>query len=209
MTVRTPHYLLLSAAALALVLAACGGHAPHPRTDGRPRGLAPTPAALLGACARAHITCPRLWPVRLDGQPMPRRAVRVMDPRALLDVSNGFCGRRRCQGIFHADIGQQSSPFPPVSKHLRFPARTHTIPVQGGGRFVQSRAPRRLTTTTIHGARAAVYQAAPYPQGGLHGGHIAILWNAGGHGHIVSLHATGLAHYEVVQLVIAVARSEP
>jgi hypothetical protein len=166
-TVRTPQCLLLSAAALASVMAGCGGHMSHPRAPARPRGLARTPAALLAACVREHLTCPRLWPIRLDRRPMTTRSVRTMEPGILLDVSNGFCGRRQCQGIFHADIGQQSSPFPPVSERLRFPTRTHTIPVQGGGRFVQQRAPRRLTTTTIHGAQAAVYQAAAYPQGGL------------------------------------------
>ena len=194
------------AGALALALAGCGGGgASEPPAP--PRGLAPTPAALTRACAREHIACPRLWPKRLDRRRTPVRAVRALEPGMLLDVSNGFC--LRCGGVFHADVGQQATPFGPVSARLRFPTRTRSIPMRGGGRFVTQRAPRRLAVTRISGERAVVYQAAPFPQGGLHGGHVAVLWNAGGRGHIVSLHAVGLPRRVVVRLALAVARSEP
>ena len=134
--------------------------------------------------------------------------MRALEPGVLLDVSNGFC-RHRCAGVFHADMGHQARPFGPVSERLRFPTRTRSIPMRGGGRFVTQRAQRRLATAWVGGARAAVYQAAPYPQGGLHGGHVVVLWNAGGRGRLVSLHAVGLPRREVVRLALAVAASEP
>jgi len=190
--------------ALAL-LAGCGGGA----RDRVPDGLVPAPRALARACARERIACPTHWPARLDRRRMPAAAVRVMAPGSLLDVANGFCGRRRCRGVFHAVLGQQPGPLPPVDARLRLPMRTHTVPMRGGGRFVDQRAPRRLATVTIAGGRAAVYQAAPYPQGGLHGGHVVVLWNAHGRGRLVSVHAVGLPRREVIRLAVAIARSEP
>jgi hypothetical protein len=196
---------LVGALALAGVSGCGGGTAASPP---QPAGLGSAPAALTRACARERVACPRLWPRRLDGRPMPDRAARALEPGVLIDVANGFC-RRRCHGVFHADVGQQPRPFGPVSERLRFPTRTHSVPMRGGGRFVDQRAPRRLATTRVAGARAAVYLAAPYPQGGLHGGHVVVLWNAGGRGHLVSLHSVGLPRREVVRLAVAVARSEP
>lgn len=200
----------VAVAALA-ALAGCGGReSPAPRTPAPPpAGTIRTPAALTAACTRARVACPAVWPPRLDGRALPRRSVTVFRDGpgvALVDVANGFC-RRRCRGVFHAIVGQQARRVPPVAEGLRFPMRDVVIPVRGGGRFVQQRAPRRLAVVRVGGARATVYAAAPYPQGGLHGGHVAVLWNAGGHGHIVSLHAVGMRRREVAALAIALARS--
>ena len=37
---------------------------------------------------------------------------------------------------------------------------------------------------------ALLIQVAHYPRGGIHGGHIAVVWNQNGNGYVVSLHFT-------------------
>jgi hypothetical protein len=198
-------------AAVALVLclgfAACGGGGddPPPRAAPLPRGLVATPPLLLRTCAHERIPCPHLWPRRRGRELLSRSRVQVFRDEpgtVLIDVSNGV------GGIFHVIVGEQAGPIPPAAKGLRFPMRTRTIPMKGGGRFTVARAPRRLLTTRIGGRRAAVFQAARYPQGGLHGGHVAVVWTASsGHGLIVSLHGSGIPRPGVVRLALAVARS--
>jgi len=36
-----------------------------------------------------------------------------------------------------------------------------------------------------------VLRNPPYPAGGIHGGHVSVVWNAGGAGYVVSGHAWG------------------
>ena len=47
---------------------------------------------------------------------------------------------------------------------------------------------RILRRTTIQGTGALVLLAPAYPDGGLMGGHIIVLWNRGHHGYLLSLH---------------------
>jgi Cft2 family RNA processing exonuclease len=45
--------------------------------------------------------------------------------------------------------------------------------------------------TTVRGRPAIVVRSQPYPAGGIHGGHVIVLWNQNGHGYLVSLHYAG------------------
>ena len=47
-----------------------------------------------------------------------------------------------------------------------------------------------IRRAAVGSADAIVVRAAPYPAGGVHGGHLVLLWNAGGRGQLVSLHFT-------------------
>ncbi|MCW2985206.1 MAG: hypothetical protein JWR63_2776 [Conexibacter sp.] len=47
---------------------------------------------------------------------------------------------------------------------------------------------RSLRRTTLAGHPALVAQAAGFPNGGIHGGHLVVLWNQGGAGYVLSMH---------------------
>lgn len=81
------------------------------------------------------------------------------------------------------------------------------IPERGGGTFVQQLPARRIATARVHGARAAVLREPPYPTGGIHGDHVLVLWNEGGHGYMVSVHGERLSRPALVSVVLAMARS--
>lgn len=51
-------------------------------------------------------------------------------------------------------------------------------------------APRVLRRVNIGGHRGLLLRQAAYPNGGVHGGHIAAIWNQGANGHVLSLHFT-------------------
>lgn len=40
----------------------------------------------------------------------------------------------------------------------------------------------------VRGRNGLVLRVAPYPDGGIHGGHVALIWNEHGHGYMVSAH---------------------
>lgn len=91
---------------------------------------------------------------------------------------------------------------------LRIPSRTRTVPIVGGGRFVVAVTSRVIGRVVVDGRRALVLEAAPYPQGGIHGGHVIVVWNASGHGHVVSVHYDGAPLADRIQAALAVADSE-
>ncbi len=47
---------------------------------------------------------------------------------------------------------------------------------------------RVLRATRVRSAPALVLRNPPYPVGGIHGGHVTVIWNAGGAGYAVSGH---------------------
>ncbi len=60
--------------------------------------------------------------------------------------------------------------------------RLITVPQHGGGTYVDQRPARVLRHARVDGVPALVLAAPAYPQGGLMGGHVIVLWNADGHG---------------------------
>jgi hypothetical protein len=115
--------------------------------------------------------------------------------------------------VFHLLIGGQQRAFgrrwQAIDPGLRITTHLVRIPVRGGGNFVQERPARRIRATTINGMPALLLREPPYPQGGIHGGHILVLWNRAGHGYVASLHGIGMTQTALIQAVIALARSMP
>jgi hypothetical protein len=91
--------------------------------------------------------------------------------------------------------------------------RLRTIPLQGGGTFVQQRPPRVVAHVTVRAHPGLVLAAAPYPLGGIMGGHVLVLWNEGGHGYLVSLHydsrsrSHSFSRSQRIEAALTVARS--
>ena len=79
--------------------------------------------------------------------------------------------------------------------------------MKGGGEFVRALPVRRIGTATVHDNRAALLRAPPYPQGGIHGGHVVILWNQDGHGYLVSAHGVRMPQRDIINVALQVARS--
>ncbi len=77
----------------------------------------------------------------------------------------------------------------------------------GGGTFLQQGAAEYIGGTTVDGQRARILREPPYPQGGLHGGHVIVLWNRGGHGYLVSIHGQGLSEHALVATATTLARA--
>lgn len=105
----------------------------------------------------------------------------------------------------HLILGGQRPPFslvgslgqtwprpgqPRPAQQLPLP-RLITTPVEGGGRSIAQRPARILRRAGIRGHDALVLVAPAYPQGGLMGGHVIILWNWHQHGYMLSLHFDG------------------
>ena len=74
--------------------------------------------------------------------------------------------------------------------------------MKSGGEFVQALPFRRIDSATVHGNRAAVLREPPYPQGGIHGGHVVIVWNQGGHGYIVSAHGARMSQSDTISTAL-------
>jgi hypothetical protein len=102
---------------------------------------------------------------------------------------------------FHVWFGGRCRPFELRAKAGRWPARPRrtgflglvgTAPERPGrpprGRLVW---PRVVAATAVHGRMALVLAVEPFPRGGLHGGHYAVVWNEGGDGYAISAHMPG------------------
>jgi hypothetical protein len=203
-------------ALVAALLAVGCGEDEHPdiRVPAAP-GLLPVPEAVASACQQATgraafpVLCPSKWPPHGGaGEPKLRAFGRTGDVY-LLDAANGFSRRRT--HVFHLLVGGQRRPFGPwpsgVDSDLGVTTHKVTIPERGGGTFVQQLLARRIATARVHGTRATVLREPPYPTGGIHGGHVVVLWNEGGHGYLVSVHAARLSQAPLVSVALAMARS--
>ena len=191
--------------------------------------VAPVRAAVRRACERMRITCPGLLPQ--SSEPGPRvtdfsssgaTLLNIIDPAALQSPSG------RPLGAAHLLLGQTprelvllgapGARWPPSGldaaaylsmEGLRIASRVQTVPIRGGGRFVQARPPTIIRVAAVHGRPALVLRADPYPQGGIHGDHILVVWNANGHGHLVSLHYNAAPLESRIRAALAIAASEP
>jgi hypothetical protein len=64
-----------------------------------------------------------------------------------------------------------------------------------------------LRRTKVGTGAALVLQSPPYPRGGINGGHVSVLWNSDGRGHLVSLHFQGYALRDRIAAAVGMARS--
>jgi hypothetical protein len=191
---------------------ACDGHTPATTGDVR---LAHPPTAITNACARAAthaafpVLCPARWPSpRGRGAPKARRFGKASDIY-LINAENGF--NRRGGHVYHLLVGGQRQPLGPeaagVDPEFFITTRKVTTPTRGGGASVQQLPARRIASARVHDARAVVVRQPPYPEGGLHGGHVIVLWNEDGHGYFVSVHGERLSQRALVAIALAMARS--
>ena len=184
-------------------------------TSGPGAPLAPTPTAVTNACAEAatsatfQVLCPARWPSPRGRGARKARIFEKAPDVYLIDAANGFS--RRGGHIFHLLVGGQRRPFrhwpAGVDPRLRITTRKVSTPIQGGGEFVQQLPARRIASARVHGAHADVLQEPPYPAGGLHGGHLVVLWNQDGHGYLASVHGERLSRRALISIALTMARS--
>jgi hypothetical protein len=203
-------------ATLALVMTGCrddsgvaGGASELPRAPGR----------VAEGCRQAAdvatfaVFCPTGWP---EGSRPSASKLRLLgsDEAYLLEDGAGFGGR---SPVFHVLLGGQRKPFPPGfeggGKQLRVTTRRVLTPHYAGpgkgrilGHSVVERPTRRIAWTRVHRRPAAIMQAPPYPQGGIHGGHAIVMWNENGHGYLVSAH-NERSHRAATAAALRIARS--
>jgi hypothetical protein len=203
------------AALLALFVVGCGGEHRRPGPDEPDSRLPAAPSSIGTGCRHVAersafpVLCPATWPRhRGPGQPKLQFLENATDAY-LIDASNGFS--QRGPDVFHVLLGGQRRPVTPgptgIDPALRLTTRRVTVPMKGGGEFVQALPFRRIGSSTVHGNRAAVLREPPYPQGGIHGGHVVIVWNQGGHGYIVSAHGARMPQSDIISAALQLARS--
>lgn len=177
----------------------------HDSTEGSGPASAIRQADLRRAChsVRQASAIPVLCPRRLPGG-RPARRFYDSQGRDLEPSDDSYL----------LEIAGRSEKARGASEHIVFGGRGEPLPTRGGGetwpqdlspgddylRLVGSSAlrpgehelepvkPRVLGYFTVRGKRAMALLVAPYPDGGIHGGHYAAVWNASGHGYVVSLH---------------------
>lgn len=195
-----------------LMLSGCGADsasAPAP-TDpvraAREQGdVVGAPSALGDACDRISrrvevmVRCPLMLPA--GGRYERPRAYDVMSCTYLVNLEPR--GASRKQGLpFHVLFGSRCEPFDLSLGDGRWPARRvpdDDLRLVGMAAFepgedLADTEPTRLAvlkSTTVAGQLALVVRVAPYPQGGMHGGHLGLVWNAYGAAHAITVHLTG------------------
>jgi hypothetical protein len=193
----------------------CGGEHRRPAPNEPASELPAAPRSIAAGCHHVAessafpVLCPVTWPRhRGPGQPKLQFLENAADAY-LIDVSNGFSPRG--PDVFHLLLGGQRDPVGPgvtgINPALRLTTRRITTPMKGGGEFVQALPSRRVGSATVHGHRAAVLREPPYPQGGIHGGHVVIVWNQDRHGYIVSAHGAQMPQSDIISIALQLARS--
>jgi hypothetical protein len=162
----------------------------------------------------------------------PRRAVRVLCPTAL-PTADWFVRYQTLRGgrseyltsletrpagsgtAFHALAGGRRKRFSLATRAGAWPmniglARDLGLvgakplnPGQPPGHEHRVR-PKLLRRTTVRRNPALLLAVARYPDGGVHGGHLAVVWNQGDDGYTLSLHFTarGARHRAQQQSVL-------
>ena len=193
---QAPLALVALAVAVAVAVPACGdGDAGPP---GVPRAaVVPAPAGLVRACARVQrrvgfpVRCPRVLPDNGGGFERPR-AYQVSRCSWMLNLEPR--GARR--GVFHLLVGGRCRPWDlarlPGSPRIRDLGLVVGELRPGRPDEIQY-APRVVRRLRVAGGPGVVLRARPYPQGGIHGDHLVLLHNAGGHGQLVSGHRADVA----------------
>jgi len=202
------HFALV---AVAVVVAGCGGHAASRQTAATGTNAQRSPSATLHAAPAPVATACRvlarsralavLCPMRLPkGRwAVSHRTLRNGRCAYLLDLNTRPFG----QNIpFHELAGGRCGQWPLTTRSGRWPADSALAddlgligakPLRPGQPSVTIPTPVRprvLRRIEIAGHHGLLLQEAGYPSGGVHGGHIAAIWNQGGDGYVLSLHFT-------------------
>lgn len=91
------------------------------------------------------------------------------------------CGRLPLRGS-----GGRWPPTPNVRDYLALVLEAPELP--GREREGQLVRPRIVDSVRVNGSRALLLAVEPFPGGGLHGGHYAVVWNDDSSGHVLSFH---------------------
>jgi hypothetical protein len=144
-------------------------------------------------------TVPVLCPARLPAErwTVATRTLRRGRCVYLLDLN----ARSFREGTtFHALAGGRCRPWPLKARRGRWPAARRLAddlgligakplrPGQPGTTVPEPVRPRVLRRIHVGGQAGLLLQVAPYPDGGVHGGHVAAIWNRDGSGYALSLH---------------------
>jgi hypothetical protein len=124
--------------------------------------------------------------------------------QSLLELGSDVPSGDRVLQVFHMLFGTRCRPFPLASRGPIWPrvfadvepddlgliGSTPEVPGKPnvGGQPVRLRV---LSRIAVAGRPALLLRVKPYPAGGVHGGHVVVLWNASGRGYVVSLHFEG------------------
>lgn len=207
------HRLALAAAVAGL--AGCGGRDANPPIPATGDATQPAAAATLRSAPEdVAATCRALARWRTLAVLCPTRL-----PRGRWTVSHPTLRDGRCAYLldlnarpfgrtipFHALAGGRCGSWPLTTGGGRWPAGPPLAddlgligakplrPGQPGATTPIPVRPRVLRRVVIAGHRGLVVQAAIYPEGGVHGGHIAAIWNQGTAGYVLSLHFTERPH---------------
>lgn len=186
-------------AALVVVVLALGGCGDRPFRGGD--GLEALPASAVARCAAltARRDVPVLCPARL---PAARWYVRYQTLRGgraeyltNLDTKPSLSG-----DPFHVLAGGRRGRFSLATAGSKWPVDTDlerdlglvgALPLKPGQPGDTKARPVRLTLlrrAAVNRHRALLLQVAGYPKGGVHGGHLAVVWNQGRDGYALSLH---------------------
>lgn len=184
------------------------------------------PTALGRACDQIRrrvdvmVRCPRVLPANGGGYERPR-TYDVTRCTYLVNLEPRGASRRPGTP-FHVLFGSRCEPFDLSVRTDRWPARREPDDdlrlvgmqmLEPGEDFADAK-PTRLAVlgeTTVVGQPALVLRPAPYPEGGIHGGHLALVWNSASAGHTITMHLAGTdepkASPKAVQTLRAVAMS--
>jgi hypothetical protein len=199
-----------------LLLVGCGGGEGEGRAADRAAlvdspslaGVVARDCAALAETERMPVLCPswlpsvRSWPDRYDGYSLSQRDFERNRCRYLTQMGYrgpGAGGRVPFHVLFGGTCGQLPLTVRDGRWPSRLPARAHEdlyarylrLPT---GTWAPGRArprvnrPRVVGRATVAGKPALLLQLDRHPRGGIHGGHYAIVWNADGAGHALSLH---------------------
>lgn len=182
------------------------------------RAITPAVARFCERAARrasgAVVRCPAVLPANGGGFEVPR------------SYGNGRCqwlanleprGAQRREAVFHVLFGGSCAAWDlAVGPGSTWPKERPAADVL---RLVAPREqglerPRVLRRLVIAGGPALLVRVAPYPAGGIHGGHLGVVFNVGGDGYLVTGHAAAAtpdgptpATPAVVDALVAVATS--
>lgn len=186
------------------VLVGCGAGEPERPEHSGARTRA-ADVAFTQQCAReaGTVTVRVLCPTRLPtgGFEAPRNYGDAPCTYLINLEPRGFLNRTGT--VFHLLFGGTCQPWnlrtrgdrwpaeltaPRSSKDLRLIGTTSLVPGQTEADRKRV-ALRVLRHARVRSARALVLRNPPYPTGGIHGGHISVIWNADGAAYVVSGHA--------------------
>src|SRR4051794_37147393 len=182
----------LAATAVTLPASSCDGRSPSAERTAAAIPLGSTPAPVLRLCRRlqrgSEAECPSQFPRR----PASHVLVESLTPhgyRGYLASFNieGFSG----DDVGHVILGSQPRPLPLRGRPDEpWPSAGAIADPQ----LKLGRGLRLLRHVRVGGAAGLALRAPPYPAGGVHGGHVLVVWNSGGRGYLVSLHFADRRH---------------